>query len=69
MFELVIAIEFGNGKIIFSNDDRRIYDIDAINGFIEILDYRLYNNDKFIVLYHERNDIKCIKIFKGVKLK
>nr|DAT76194.1 MAG TPA: hypothetical protein [Caudoviricetes sp.] len=69
MFELVVAMEFGNGKIIFSNDDRRIYDIDAIDSFIETLGYRLYNNDKFIVLYHERNDIKCIKILKGVKLK
>lgn len=69
MFELVVAMEFGNGKIIFSNDDKRIYDIDAIDSFIKTLGYRLYNNDKFIVLYHERNDIKCIKILKGVKLK
>lgn len=69
MFELVVAIEFGNGKILFSNDHWAIYDIDAINDFANTLGYRLYNNDKFIVLYHERNDIKCIKIFKGVKLK
>lgn len=69
MFELVAAMEFGNGKIIFSNDDKRIYDIDAIDVFINTLGYRPYINDKFIVLYCERNDIKCIKILKGVKLK
>ena len=69
MFELVIAMEFGNGEIIFSNDDRKIYDIDAIDSFIITLGYSLYKNDKFIVLYRERNDIKIIKILKGVKLK
>lgn len=69
MFELVVALEFGNGKIIFSNDRRSTYDIDAIDDLAKTLGYRLYNNDKFIVLYRERNDIKCIKILKGVKLK
>lgn len=69
MFELVVALEFGNGKITFSNERWAIYDINAIDDFVKTLGYRLYSNDKFIVLYRERNYIKCIKILKGVKLK
>lgn len=71
MFELVIAMEFENGNIMFSNDNRQMYDIDTIDGLIMALGYRLYNNDKFMVLYRERKGTKCIKIFKilkGVKL-
>ena len=72
MFELIVTMEFENGHITFSNDDRKMCDIDDIDGLIMALGYRLYNNDKFMILYRERKDTKCIKIFKilkGVKSK
>lgn len=72
MFELICAIEFEYGNITFSDDNRRICDISIIDELIMVSGYRLYNNDEFMVLYRERKNTKCVKVFKilkGVKLK